>query len=109
MNTFLEKILLTAVLVVGVYAVITTFEKRKVEALYNAELEKGITIINDSIDALNLQIKDLTKKHQTKTSNTQKTSAAINDKLQEDENIINNSDPSDDELNAFIAKHENAR
>ncbi len=95
------------ILVISVYAIITTFEKRKIESKYNAEIEKGITIINDSIDKLNLQIKDLSIKLKTKTKNIQKGSKDINDKLKQDEKDIDNSIVNDDELKNFISKHEN--
>lgn len=104
MKITVEKIL---VAVIVIYAMVVTFENNKIESLYNAEIEKNITIVNDSIDTLNLRIKNLTQKQQIRTKNVQKESNDINEKLKQDEKIIDDSNISDDELADFIAKHEN--
>ena len=107
MKTTTEKILISIVVLLIIYAAVTTFEKLKFESKYNSEVEKGITVINDSIDALNLQLKDLTLKQQNWTENVQKQSNDIHNKLKSDEETIDNSVVTDNELADFIAKHEN--
>lgn len=106
-RTVLEKLFLIIIVVGLVYGLVVTIQKGIYKYKYFKEVERQYNVAKDSLDALNLRIKDLTQKQQTKTTTTKKESKAINDKLKQDETIIDNSIVDDDELNAFISKHEN--
>jgi|TARA_Y100000310_G_C20704425_1_gene834135 cell division protein FtsL len=108
-RTTLEKLFLVIIAVALVYGSVVTIQKGVYKYKYFKEVEQQYNVAKDSLDALNLRIKDLTQKQQTKTTSTKKQSKAINDKLKQDEAIIDNSNPNDDELNAFISKHEGNR
>ena len=97
-----EKILIAIIIVISLYATITTFEKRKIES----QLESQITTVNDSIDKLNLRLKDLTNNASNWTNDAKDQSNTINNKLKEDEKAINNYVITDSDLADFIAKHE---
>lgn len=106
-TSILEKTLIVIGIILVIYGAIITLEKRKFESKYNSEIEKNIKIVNDSIEALNLRLKDLTKKQQNWTEDVQKESKAINDKLKKDEKAIDNYIVTDTELANFISRHEN--
>lgn len=108
-RTTLEKLFLVIIAVGFIYGSVVTVQKGIYKYKYFKEVEQQYTIAKDSLDALNIRIKDLTQKQQTKTTTTQKNSQNINDKLKQDEAIIDNSNPDDDELNAYISKHEGNR
>jgi hypothetical protein len=108
-RTTLEKLFLVIIAVGFIYGSVVTVQKGIYKYKYFKEIERDYKTVKDSIKVLNLRIKDLTQKQQTKTSVTKKKSKAINDKLKQDEAIIDNSNLDDDELNAYISKHEGTR
>jgi cell division protein FtsL len=108
-RTTSEKLFLVIIAVCLVYGSVVTIQKAVYKYKYFKKVEQQYNVAKDSLDALNLRIKDLTQKQQTKTTSTKKQSKAINDKLKQDEAIIDKSNPNDDELNAYIAKHEGNR
>lgn len=105
-RTGLEKLFIVIIAVALVYGTVVTIQKGIYKYRYFKEVEQRYNVAKDSLDALNLRIKDLTQKQQKKTTATKTKSKAINDKLKQDESIIDNSNPDDDELNAYISKHE---
>lgn len=93
--------------ILSIYAAVTTVQKVFYKYRYFKEIEKQYNVAKDSINALNIRVKALTEQQQKKTVKSRKRSAAINDKLKKDEDIINNTPINDDELKAYISKHEN--
>ena len=108
-RTTLEKLFLVIIAVCLIYGSVVTIQKAVYKYKYYKKVEQQYNVAKDSLDALNLRIKDLTQKQQTKTASTKKQSKAINDKLKQDEAIIDKSNPNDDELNDFISKYEGNR
>ena len=72
---------------------------------YKSEAEKYNTA-KDSIESLNLRLKDLTQKQEIRTKTVQKKAQSIQDKLKQDEEIIDNRDYNDDELDDFISDYD---
>ena len=106
-TSILEKVLSAIVVILVIYGSTVTLEKQKFENKYNTELEKQVTIVNDSIEALNNKLKALTQNAQNWTNNAKEESNAINEKLHQDEEAIDNYIVTDADLSAFLAKHEN--
>ncbi|MFC0605906.1 hypothetical protein [Winogradskyella pulchriflava] len=106
-RTVLEKLFLIIIVVGVIYASVVTIQKGVYKYRYFKEVEQNYTKARDSIIVLNETIKYLNTKQENRTKNVQKKSTTINDKLKQDETIIDNSNPDDDELNAYISKHEN--
>lgn len=95
-------------LIISIYAIVVTFEKRKFKNKYYSEIDKTEESI-DSIKALNFIVKDLTLKQQIWTKNVQNQSEATNNKLIQDEKTIDNSVITDRERDSILASYERQR
>tara|TARA_Y100001973_G_C4981562_1_gene224449 strand:- start:156 stop:509 length:354 start_codon:yes stop_codon:yes gene_type:complete len=102
----ITKLFIIIATIAMVYAVRVGVGKAYYKYQYFKTVEKKYTAAKDSIQSLNLEIKDLTQKQQIRTKNVQKKSKAINDKLKQDEEIIDNRNYSDAELNDFLSKYQ---
>lgn len=96
-------------IVVSIYAVVTTFQKVKIKNLYQTEIDKQKVILSDSIGVLNLQLKDLTLKQQIWTKNVQNETDQNHNKLIQDEKTIDNSVVTDSKRDSVRAKYEGSR
>lgn len=105
-RTGLEKLFIIIITVGFIYTSIVTIQKAVYKYRYFKEVEQQYNIAKDSLDALNIRLKDLTEKQQTKTNNAKRTSKAINDKLKDDEKIIDNKPISNDELDEFLSRYD---
>lgn len=106
MKTTLEKILVALVIVIVIYAVITTFEKRKFESKYYSEVDNSEVVL-DSMAVIKSQLKDLTLKQQYLLDSIEDAADLTNSKLQEDEKRINDSVISDRKRDSIRAAYEN--
>lgn len=105
-RTSLEKLLLLVTVIALIFGFTYLVRFTISEYKYYKSIEKDYKIAQDSIEALHVRVKILSEKQEIITTAISKKSKSINDKLQNDEAIIDNSNPDDDELLEFIAKHE---
>ena len=105
-RTTLEKLFLIIIVVGFIYTSFTTVQKGIYKYRYYKAIENDYRTAKDSIEALNLRLKDLTQKQEIRTKTVQKKAQSIQDKLKQDEEIIDNRDYTDDELDDFIAKYQ---
>lgn len=106
-RTSLEKVLLIITTIAVLFGTTYFIKSAWLQYKYYKEIEKDYKIAQDSIEALHVRVKKLSEKQETITRSIGKRSRSINDKLKQDEKTIDNSNPGDDELLDFIAKHEN--
>ena len=106
MSTLIEKVLVIILIIVCIYAGVTTLQKNKVDRLYNEELQKNVIIISDSIEMLNRSIKHLRYNLEHKTDSVIIKYKYIHTKLLENEKRINNFIVTDSALYSFISEHE---
>ena len=105
-QTLASKLIISILLVISIYAIVVTIQKGIYKYKYFKAIEKEYKIAVDSIEAKNLLIKKLSEQQEKRTKNFKDKSKATNDKLKKDEETIDNSVISDDDLSDFIAKHE---
>jgi len=106
MQSPITKLFILIAAVAVIYGIYVGLGKAYYKYEYFKTVEQKYHTAKDSIASLNSEIKNLTQKQQIRTKNVQKKSKAINDKLKQDEEIIDNRNYSDAELDDFLSEYQ---
>jgi len=101
-----SKVLTLLLLFALSYGAYITIQKAIYKYKYFKTIEKEVTTLRDSISQYEIRITDLIEKAKTTTIKSQKKSKQIDDKLTQDEKIIDNTTVTNDDLDKFLAKYD---
>ncbi|NQY30707.1 MAG: hypothetical protein HRT69_14715 [Flavobacteriaceae bacterium] len=102
-----SKLLLVAVIFLFCFAIYYGSSKAYYKYKYFKEVENKYNTSLNEIKSKDILIDSILNTYKESTKKVRKASKTIDSKLKQDEEIINTSSISDDELNKFISRHTN--